>query len=72
MVRHDDMHGIRSRRAGGKEFIEIFLGYDPEKCVRDVQVSMDTVRHAIQERFPDASVLIVLADKDISLWGAPA
>ncbi len=69
---YDDMHGIRSRRAGGKEFIEIFLGYDPEKCVRDVQVSMDTVRHAIQERFPDASVLIVLADKDISLWGAPA
>ncbi len=69
---YDDMHGIRSRRAGGKEFIEIFLGYDPEKCVRDVQVSMDTVRHAIQERFPDASVLIVLADKDISLGGAPA
>jgi cation diffusion facilitator family transporter len=69
---YDDMHGIRSRRAGGKEFIEIFLGSDPEKCVRDVQVSMDTVRHAIQERFPDASVLIVLADKDISLWGAPA
>jgi cation diffusion facilitator family transporter len=69
---YEDMHGIRSRRAGGKEFIEIFLGYDPEKCVRDVQVSMDTVRHAIQERFPDASVLIVLADKDISLWGAPA
>jgi len=69
---YDDMHGIRSRRAGGKEFIEIFLGFDPGMCVRDAQIRMDTVRHAIEERFPDASVLIVLADKDISLWGSPA
>ena len=69
---YDDMHGIRSRRAGGKEFIEVFLGYDPDKRVQDAQESMDTVRRAIQERFPDASVLVVLANKDISLWGAPA
>jgi cation diffusion facilitator family transporter len=69
---YDDMHGIRSRRAGGKEFIEVFLGYDPDKRVQDAQESMDTVRRAIQERFPDASVLVVLANKDISLWGVPA
>ena len=65
---YDDMHGIRSRRAGGKEFIEVFLGYDEDTRVGEVQKSMDTVRHAIQEQFPDASVMIVLSNTDVSAW----
>jgi cation diffusion facilitator family transporter len=65
---YDDMYGIRSRRAGGKEFIEVFLGYEEDTRVGEVQQSMDNVRHAIKEQFPDASVMIVLSNTDVSTW----
>ena len=62
---YDEMHGIRSRRAGGKEFIEVFLGYDPERTVRDVQFCMSKIKAAVKQQFPDSSVMIVLANEDI-------
>ena len=62
---YDEMHGIRSRRAGGKEFIEVFLGYDPERTVRDVQFCMSNIKEAVKQQFPDSSVMIVLANEDI-------
>ena len=63
---YDDFFGTRTRRAGGREFIEVFLGFDDAKTVRIVQESMDRVRHAIEYEFPEASVVIALSNKDIS------
>ena len=63
---YDDFFGTRTRRAGGREFIEVFLGFDEHKTVKDVQQSMDHVRHAIGREFPAASAVVVLTNKDIS------
>jgi cation diffusion facilitator family transporter len=63
---YDEFFGTRTRRAGGREFIEVFLGYDPDRTIREVQVEMDEVRHAIEREFKDASVVIVLTGKDIT------
>lgn len=62
---YDELHGIRSRRAGGREFIEVYLGYLPDKTVREVMASMAKVREAIRASFPEASVEVVLAGKEL-------
>jgi ferrous-iron efflux pump FieF len=65
---YDAFFGTRTRRAGGREFIEVFLGFDDVKTVRIIQESMDRVRHAIEREFPEASVVIVLSNKDVSMF----
>jgi cation diffusion facilitator family transporter len=63
---YDDFFGTRTRRAGRREFIEVFLGFEEHKTVKEVQQRMDHVRHAIEREFPAASVVIALSNKDIS------
>ena len=35
--RYDMLYGVRSRRSGNRIFIDIFLGFDPDKRVGDVE-----------------------------------
>jgi cation diffusion facilitator family transporter len=63
---YDNFFGTRTRRAGRREFIEVFLGFEDHKTVKEVQQCMDHVRHAIEREFPAASVVIALSNKDVS------
>jgi cation diffusion facilitator family transporter len=65
--RYEMVHGIRSRRAGNRIFIEIFLEFDPDKRVGAVQRDIDAIRKSIEAEFDNASVSIVLASKGESL-----
>lgn len=70
LVAHFDdyefMHGIRSRRSGSQVFIEIFLGFDPEKKVGDVQQMMDTLRKRIEARIANSSVVVSMSQEPVT------
>jgi cation diffusion facilitator family transporter len=61
--RYEMVHGIRSRRAGNRIFIEIFLEFDPDKRVGAVQKDIDAIRKSIEAAFDNASVSVVLASR---------
>jgi divalent metal cation (Fe/Co/Zn/Cd) transporter len=55
-------HGVRSRRTGGRIFIEIFLEFDPQRSVGEIQAVAARLRQSIQEKIPHSAVSIALAD----------
>lgn len=68
VARYDDyehLHGIRSRRSGSHAFIDIFLGFDPDKKVGDVQMLMDTLRRTIERRIANSSVVISMSNEPV-------
>ena len=58
--RYDMIYGVRSRRSGSHAFIEIFLGFDPDKRVGDVDRDIETIRHALTQHFANGSVIVVM------------
>ncbi len=58
---YDELHGIRSRRAGSKVFIEIFLEFAPETTIAIVQDSIDKIRKSIESKISNSSVSIGLS-----------
>jgi divalent metal cation (Fe/Co/Zn/Cd) transporter len=65
--RYEMVHGIRSRRAGNRIFVEIFLEFDPDKRVGEVERDMAAIRKSIEAGLENSSVSIVLASKRDSL-----
>ena len=63
LARHFDeyevLHGIRSRRAGNRVFVELFLQFSPEKRMREVQEVIDSVKRDIEGELPGSQVAIV-------------
>ncbi|MFZ5585336.1 MAG: cation diffusion facilitator family transporter [Thermodesulfobacteriota bacterium] len=70
LVRHYDqyrhLHGIRTRRAGGRTFIEVFLEFDPERPVGDVQNAVEALQASLEEEVPGSRVTIGLATKKVA------
>lgn len=62
---YEELHGIRSRRSGGRVFIEIFLGFSPEKQVGHVQAVIDSMRRNIEKKIAGSSVTIGLSSEDV-------
>lgn len=58
--RYDMIYGVRSRRSGSRAFIEIYLGYDAERRVGDVEREIEVVRSAVAQLIRNSSVIIVL------------
>ena len=50
--RYHDFHGVRSRRSGSTIYIEIFLGFDPEQRMREVQEFTDSLKGSLEARIP--------------------
>ena len=67
LAKHFDMykelHGIRSRRAGGKAFIEIYLEFEADLKMADVNVTASSIQMNIEKSIPNSQVSICLADK---------
>jgi cation diffusion facilitator family transporter len=63
-LRYDDyhaLHGIRSRRAGSRVFIEIFLEFAPDKPAAEVHALAEKLRKAIEEKIFHCRASICLA-----------
>ncbi len=65
LARHFDsyreLHGIRSRRAGGKAFIEIFLEFEPEMNMSEAGRVAASIKADIEREIPNSQVAVCLA-----------
>jgi len=63
---YEELHGIRSRRSGAEVYVEIFLEFDPEKKVAEVQQLIDTIRHDIEAQLQGSSATIALTTEPVA------
>jgi divalent metal cation (Fe/Co/Zn/Cd) transporter len=68
--RFDMLYGVRSRRAGNRTFIDIFLGFDPARRMGDVQREIEAIRTAVAAQFANAAVTVVVGPQHASAGGA--
>lgn len=59
------LHGIRTRRAGGRTFIEIFLEFDADSLVGEVQNSVAALQASLEDEVPGSLVTVGLATKKV-------
>jgi len=53
------LHSVRSRRSGSNVYIEIFLEFDGEKKMCEVQEAINRIRTSLEKNIPKSSVSIV-------------
>ena len=53
------LHGVRSRRSGSNVYIEIFLEFDGEKKMCEVQEIIDRIKASLEAQIPKSTVSIV-------------
>jgi cation diffusion facilitator family transporter len=56
---YHEFHGVRSRRSGARIYIEIFLGFDPEQKMGDVQAFIDSLKGSLEGKIPGSVVSII-------------
>ena len=59
------LHGIRSRRSGTNVYIEIFLEFDGNRKMAEVQESINRIRASLERNIPKSSVSIVPTDTPV-------
>ena len=57
---YEALHGVRSRRAGNRHFIEIALGFDPTKTVGEAEATIESLRAGVYAALPNTEVSIVI------------
>lgn len=55
------LHGVRSRRAGGRIFIDIFLEFDVEQRMGDVRQAVAAMQSSLESKIENSTISIVLA-----------
>jgi ferrous-iron efflux pump FieF len=53
------LHGVRSRRSGSNVYIEIFLEFDGEKRMCEVQQVIDRIKVSLEAQIPKSTVSLV-------------
>jgi cation diffusion facilitator family transporter len=53
------LDGVRSRYSGQRIFIEIFLAFDPQKTMGEVQRVSDSIKQHLEKEIPHAEVSVV-------------
>jgi len=56
---YEALHGIRSRRTGGNVYIEIFLEFEDERKMSEVQEIIDAIRTDLEQKIQGSQVVIV-------------
>ncbi len=56
---YEAFHGVRSRRSGSNVYIEIFLEFDGDRKMCEVQETIDRMKASLESRIPKSSVTIV-------------
>ena len=62
---YENLHGIRSRRAGAEAYVDIFLEFDPEKKAGEIQAVAASLRHRIESQIPNSHVTIGLSTEPL-------
>ena len=62
---YSGFHGVRSRRAGGKVFVEIALSFDGDQLVRDAVCTADSLCRSVEADIPGCEARVVLARGDV-------
>jgi len=63
---YEELHGIRSRRSGAEVYVEIFLEFDPEKRVSEVQQAIDRLRNSIEKKIQGSRVTIAMTTESVA------
>jgi ferrous-iron efflux pump FieF len=61
-----ELHGIRSRRTGQLVFIEIFLEFDANKLMGEIQTVINQIKSDLEKKIDGSQVLIVPSISSIS------
>ncbi len=56
---YNEFFGVRSRRSGSTVHIEIFLGFDPEKKIGEVQDFADALKCSLEKQIEGSRVFVV-------------
>jgi cation diffusion facilitator family transporter len=64
--RYDEFHDIRSRRSGSEVFVEVFLGFDPEKPMGVVMKDVQAVKAAIEKEIGGGSTYVIPSTREMS------
>jgi cation diffusion facilitator family transporter len=59
--KYHEFHGVRSRRSGSRIYIEIFLGFDPERKAGEVQDFAVSLKRSLESQIPGSVVSVVLS-----------
>jgi ferrous-iron efflux pump FieF len=63
---YEAIHGIRSRRSGANVYVEIFLEFDGERKMADVQKVIDTVKASLESKINGSQIVISPATADVT------
>ena len=61
---YEDFLRIKSRRAGRRIFIDLYLGFDGDRRIRDVTDLIDRLRQGLAEDIPGAEVNVIVSRSD--------
>lgn len=61
---YEDFLRIKSRRAGRRIFIDLYLGFDGDRRIRDVTDLIDRLRMGLAEDIPGAEVNVIVSRAD--------
>lgn len=56
---YEQVHEIRTRRAGARMYVELFLEFAPERSMGEVYASIAKLKAELHEKMPNTEVLIV-------------
>ncbi|HII98784.1 MAG TPA: cation-efflux pump [Methanoregula sp.] len=56
---YEQLHGVRSRRSGGFIYVDIFLEFDGDLLMRDVQDTMDRMKMSLETKIHGSHVNII-------------
>jgi ferrous-iron efflux pump FieF len=57
--KYRDFHGVRSRRVGSRVFIELFLEFEPDRTMGEVQDSIENIKSGMEKSIKGSQVIIV-------------
>ena len=63
---YEALHGIRSRQSGSRVYVEIFLEFEPQKPVGEVQRVINHLVESLQTKIPNSHVTVALADRPVN------
>lgn len=62
---YEVLHGIRSRRAGSRVYVELFLEFPPQKAVGEVQQVINRITGNLQQKIHNSHVTVSLVDHEL-------
>jgi cation diffusion facilitator family transporter len=55
---YEAIHGIRSRRSGANVYVEIFLEFDGDRKMADVQKVIDAIKNSLESKINGSEIVI--------------